>query len=79
MLLRLTLAAVAVRHWRDLKDSCLALEVGEGASADTSLDHHEKSLAAELSRSPMIRPNSPRTDEKISTTRILTKLFDFSQ
>jgi hypothetical protein len=35
---------------------------------------HLKSLAPPLSSSPMIKPNRPRTDEKISMTKILTKL-----
>jgi hypothetical protein len=37
-------------------------------------DTHLKSLAPPLSSSPMINPKRPRTDEKISITRILTKL-----
>lgn len=39
---------------------------------------YSKSLAGPLSRSPIIRPNRPSTDEKISITRTLTNLDSVS-
>jgi len=42
--------------------------------AMASYEIAEKSPAAELSRRPMIRPNRPSTEEKISMIKILTNL-----
>ena len=55
------------------------LNVPSATSASTSHAELENSNALELNSSPMISPNNPSTDEKISITRIFTNLPSTNQ